>query len=95
MRRVASAPILETMASGRSQVRRKEERRIQAILDTAVYGIVTINEHGIVESANPAIERLFGYAPADLVGHKHLNAYAFSTRRPNWPLAILVRTALR
>jgi PAS domain S-box-containing protein len=47
---------------------RQSQARIQAILDTAVDGIVTIDEQGIVEIANPAIERLFGYAPADLIG---------------------------
>jgi len=42
--------------------------RLQAILDTAVDAIITIDERGIVESANQAVERLFGYRPADLVG---------------------------
>jgi PAS domain S-box-containing protein len=47
---------------------RESQADIQAILDTAVDGIVTIDEQGIVEIANPAIEQLFGYAPADLIG---------------------------
>ena len=47
---------------------RESHARIQAILDTAVDAIITIDEQGIVEIANPAVERLFGYAPADLIG---------------------------
>ena len=56
------------MPSNRSHIPTNDDGRIQAILDTAVDGIITIDDHGIVESANPAVERLFGYAPAELVG---------------------------
>lgn len=49
-------------------VLRESRARIQAILDTAVDGIITIDDHGIIESANTAIERLFGYSPADMIG---------------------------
>lgn len=44
------------------------EVRLQAILRTAVDGIITIDEQGIIESANPATERIFGYSGDELVG---------------------------
>ena len=43
-------------------------RRLRAILDTAVDAIVTIEESGVIESVNPATERLFGYTRDELVG---------------------------
>jgi two-component system, LuxR family, sensor kinase FixL len=44
------------------------EARLRAILDTAVDAFITINERGLIESFNPAAERLFGYAAAEVVG---------------------------
>ncbi len=43
--------------------------RLQAILDTVVDGVFTIDEHGNVETLNPAGERIFGYTAAQVVGH--------------------------
>ncbi len=51
---------------------RDSEQRIRAILDAAVDAVITIDARGIIESANPATEKLFGYNPTELVG-KNIN----------------------
>ena len=44
---------------------------IQTILNTVVDGIITIHAgNGIVETVNPAAERIFGYNAAELIGQK-------------------------
>jgi PAS domain S-box-containing protein len=50
------------------QALRDSEARLKAIVDSAVDGIVTINERGIIESVNPAGQGIFGYGAEELVG---------------------------
>jgi diguanylate cyclase (GGDEF)-like protein/PAS domain S-box-containing protein len=47
---------------------REREERLQGILSSVAEGIVTIAEGGVIESANPAAERMFGFGPGHLAG---------------------------
>ncbi len=42
--------------------------KLKAIIETAVDGIITIDERGIIEAANPATCKIFGYEVAEMVG---------------------------
>jgi two-component system sensor kinase FixL len=46
--------------------------QLEAILDSAVDAIITIDDRGIIESVNPATERMFGFAPSEVLG-KNVN----------------------
>ncbi len=42
---------------------------LEAIFQTAIDAIITIDSKGVVASANPAVERIFGYRIDEVVGH--------------------------
>ena len=44
------------------------EHRIRAIMDTVLDGIVTIDEEGVIVSANLSVERIFGFSLSELIG---------------------------
>lgn len=45
-----------------------EQSRLRAVVDTAVDGVILINAQGVILMFNPACERLFGYAPFEVMG---------------------------
>lgn len=49
-------------------ITREKESRLQAIVEHAGDAIVTIDDQGLVETFNPAAQRIFGYAPEEVIG---------------------------
>jgi PAS domain S-box-containing protein len=47
---------------------RAEEERMRLVFESAVDGIVITGEDGVIDAANPAVDRLFGYARGELAG---------------------------
>lgn len=43
-------------------------KRLQAVLEKAIDGIITTDDCGTIESVNPAAERIFGYRAEEIVG---------------------------
>ena len=46
----------------------EREALLRAILETSPDGLITIDEDGIIQSFNPAAERMFGYNAAEVIG---------------------------
>jgi PAS domain S-box-containing protein len=68
---VVSASVIARDVGERKQAEqalRNREERLQAILNTVVDAIITIDRRGIIQAVNPATERMFGYAAAEMVG---------------------------
>lgn len=60
---------IDITASKRSEREVKtSERRLSAIVKTALDAIVVIDEHGIIQSTNPATHHIFGYSEEELAG---------------------------
>ena len=50
------------------QSSRNAEARMSAVVDHVVDGIITIDERGMIESFNPAAEKIFGYSVSEVLG---------------------------
>ncbi len=57
-----------TLQNRQEEILEREEH-IRAIVDTVVDAIITIDEHGIIDSFNSAAEQIFGYSWSEVVDH--------------------------
>ena len=58
----------------------EEQHYLQAILDTAIEGIITTDEQLFVESFNPASEKIFGYTAEEVIGCSMMKLIPLSDR---------------
>jgi len=47
---------------------RGNEEKHRLVVETAPDAVITINDHSVIQFANPATARIFGYDPSELVG---------------------------
>lgn len=60
----------ERLVEERTRELRERGERLRAILQTAPDAVIVADEHGVVESVNPATERMFGYCAEELIGRE-------------------------
>jgi PAS domain S-box-containing protein len=62
------AELERTLLRDKETQMRSVQNRLNAVIDTVVDGIVTIDCHGVIHNFNTAAERIFGYAEAEVIG---------------------------
>ena len=60
--------MLEQRVAERTETLADTNERLQAIMDSALVGILTLDGRGNIRSFNPAALQLFGYAPDEILG---------------------------
>lgn len=71
---------LEELIAQRTQALRDKHKHLQAIWNSAFDAIITIDRQGLIETANQAAEKMFGYSSAEMIGQnvKMLMPFPFS-----------------
>jgi PAS domain S-box-containing protein len=72
---------LEQRVAERTEKLADTNERLQAIMDTALIGIITLDERGVVESFNPAALQIFGCAPKEFLG-QNISRFLASPDQP-------------
>ncbi len=57
-----------TLQRSAEKALRNSESRLRTIFESAADGFITVGEDGVIESANAAVEAMFGHASGELVG---------------------------
>jgi len=70
----------QTQLDNRDAALRESEMRMRAVLDNVVDGIITIDEHGIIESCNPPVVRIFALPEQDIIGRNITSLLADSVQ---------------
>lgn len=77
------APISVSQAGPTAdEVLRESKAWTRAIIESAVDGIITIDEMGLIEYLNPAAVRMFGYEPNEVIG-KNVNVLMGGDHKPH------------
>lgn len=59
---------LEAVVSERTQALREKHGHLEAIWNSALDAIITIDSHGVIVTINQAAERMFGYSRPEMLG---------------------------
>jgi two-component system CheB/CheR fusion protein len=60
---------LERRVADRTEALTDANERLNAIMDSALVGILTLDERGIVQELNPMVAQIFGCSPDKIAGH--------------------------
>jgi PAS domain S-box-containing protein len=59
---------VEALVESRTRDLNDTKNRVSAIVENTAEGIITIGRKGIIETVNPATERIFGFSTSELIG---------------------------